>query len=64
MTLDELKTEVIDFLRIRDGWTDIIMLTKLTSDYNALTKIIRELEKEKKIIVILQNKRNKLIKIC
>ena len=63
MTLDELKTAVVDFLRDRDGWTDIVVLSQLTNDYSMLTTAVKQLEKEKKISVIPIKKNSKLMRL-
>ena len=63
MTLDELKATVIDFLRNRDGWTDIVVLSQLTNDYSMLTTAVKQLEKEKKISVIPIKKNSKLMRL-
>lgn len=63
MTLDELKSAVIDFLRNRDGWTDIVMLSQLTDDYTMLTTAVKQLEKDKIISVIPIKKNSKLMRL-
>lgn len=63
MTLDELKKAVVDFLRNRDGWTDIVMLSQLTDDYSMLTTAVKQLEKEKIISVIPIKKNSKLMRL-
>lgn len=63
MTLDELKSAVIDFLRNRDGWTDIVMLSQLTDDYSMLTTAVKQLEKDKIISVIPIKKNSKLMRL-
>lgn len=63
MTLDELKTAVVDFLRDRDGWTDIVVLSQLTNDYSMLTTAVKQLEKDKIISVIQIKKNSKLMRL-
>ena len=63
MTLDELKSAVVDFLRNRDGWTDIVTLSQLTYDYSMLTTAVKQLEKDKIISVIPIKKNSKLIRL-
>ena len=63
MTLDELKKAVVDFLRNRDGWTDIVMLSQLTDDYSMLTTAVKQLEKDKIISVIPIKKNSKLMRL-
>ena len=63
MTLDELKTAVVDFLQNRDGWTDIVILSQLTDDYSMLTTAVKQLEKEKIISVIPIKKNSKLMRL-
>jgi len=62
--MNDLRSDIIEYLTQRkDVWVDVISLTSLTTDYDMLTKILKQLEKEKVISVILCNKRNKLIRI-
>ena len=63
MTLDKLKTAVVDFLKNQEGWTDIVTLSKLTNDYSMLTTAVKQLEKEKKISVIPIKKNSKLMRL-
>jgi len=63
MTIDELKTAIVDFLRDRDGWTDIVVLSQLTNDYSMLTTAVKQLEKDKIISVIPIKKNSKLMRL-